>query len=393
LVRRVAVVALCFASVSASRAQTYYWSAFAGLPPQLGSADGPAADARFNRPAGVVSDAAGNVYVADAFNHTIRHISAAGVVSTLAGSPGQPGGVVGIGPEARFANPTGLVLANGALFVTDRGNNAIRRVTSTGAATLFAGGTFAPGHADGVGAAARFNDPYALAADAAGDLYVTERGNHTVRKIARDGTVTTLAGSPGVPGSQDGPGAAARFRNPSGITLDLAGAIYIADSGNHTLRRIAADGAVTTFAGSPGVSGTANGTGAAARFSFPRGVIAFGDGTLAVVDNSNHAIRFVSPAAVVSPPAARPTPTSTAPPAPPASTIRTASLSPRIAPSISASSSATPSACCGPTARSSPSPAPRVCPAPPMPPAPPRGSRFPRASRSIAPATSTSPTR
>ena len=142
------------------------------------------------------------------------------------------------------------------------------------------------GLADDTGAAARSYDPLGLAADGAGNLYVADTQSHTIRKVVLStGAVTTLAGTADMSGSADGTGAAARFNNPYGMALDGADHLYVADTNNHTVRKVAlSSGAVTTVAATPGVAGGIDGTDAAARFNYPASVVADGIGNLYIAD-------------------------------------------------------------------------------------------------------------
>jgi sugar lactone lactonase YvrE len=175
----------------------YVFRHLAGMPGGPGKADGPGAVARFNHATGVAADSAGNVYVTDSQNDTIRKISPAGIVTTVAGSPSLTGSADGTGSTARFSYPTGPALdASGNLFVADWGNDTIRKITpagvvTTGAGTPYVGGDH--GNADGMGPAARFWAPSSVAVDVAGNVFVADSGNHEIRKIALDGTVSTLA--------------------------------------------------------------------------------------------------------------------------------------------------------------------------------------------------------
>jgi sugar lactone lactonase YvrE len=259
----------------------------------LGFVDGTGAAARFNGPFGVAVDAAGNLYVADAGNHRIRKISPAGAVSTLAGS--TQGFADGVGTAAQFNFPRGVAVdAAGTVYVADNANHRIRKITPAGAVTTLAGST--NGFADGTGAAARFNSPSGVAVDAAGNVYVADLNNHRIRKISPAGAVTTLAGS--TQGFADGVGTAAQFNGPLGVVVDAAGNVYVADNANHRIRKITPAGAVTTLAGS--TNGFADGTGAAARFNGPSGVAVDAAGNLYVADAGNHRIRKISPAGAVS---------------------------------------------------------------------------------------------
>ena len=272
----------------------------AGLPGAVGGADGTGTNARFNNPEGVAADGGGTVYVADTVSDTIRKITPGGVVTTLAGFYGSLGSADGTGSAARFAYPFGVAIDTSRnVYVADRSNNTIRKITPAGVVTTFAGSPSSPGSADGAGSAARFSLPRAVAVDSAGTVYVADTGNHTIRTITPGGVVTTLAGLAGSSGNLDGAGSAARFNVPSGIAVDSTGTVYVADANNHTIRQIAPGGIVTTVAGLAGSSGNTNGTGSAARFNFPRGVAVNAAGTVYVADSNNNTIRQITPAGVV----------------------------------------------------------------------------------------------
>jgi NHL repeat len=280
----------------------YAFTNLAGMPGGSGSADGTGPAARFNWPSSVAVDSAGNVYVADSQNYTVRKISPAGVVTTLAGSPGQIGSDDGTGSTARFGNPTRGVAVDSAgnVYVADGGNNTIRKITPAAVVTTLAGSPGQEGSDDGVGSAALFNYPAGVAVDNAGNVYVADSDNNTIRKITPDGAVTTFAGSAGVSGSNDGTGSGALFSYPSGVAVDGAGNIYVADTLNETIRKITPDGVVTTLAGSAGRWGYANGTGSAARFWLPYGAAVDGAGNVYVAESNNDTIRKITPDGVVS---------------------------------------------------------------------------------------------
>jgi sugar lactone lactonase YvrE len=271
-------------------------STFAGSNLLSGTADGPRTNARFNDPAGMACAADGTIYIADSANHTIRKISTNGVVSTLAGLGGTNGAVNGTGLAARFDTPTGLALdANGNLFVADTGNHAIRKVTPTGQVTTFAGFAGENGFSNAVGTAARFNSPLGVAVGTNGLLYVADSGNHVIRAITPAGAVGTLAGEPESWGFTDGTNSTARFNNPVGLALDCAGNLFVADANNHTIRKVTPTGVVTTFAGLAGTDGFADGTGGAARFAKPAELTFDDRGNLFVADSFNHLIREITP--------------------------------------------------------------------------------------------------
>ena len=288
-------------SAALAPAQQYTWSVAAGQPPQFGSADGDATSTRFYNPNSLVADAAGNLYVTDTFNHTIRKVAPDGSATTLAGLAGTSGSADGTGSVARFNSPNGLALdAAGNLFVADRSSHTIRRITPTGAVTTVAGLAGTTGDADGPASGARFNLPTGLVFDRTGDLWISDYGNHTIRRLGTNGTVVTIAGLAGTFGSTDGTGSAARFFRPVGLAVDPNGDFIVSDSANHLLRRLTRDGVVTTLAGAAGVSGTTSGPSALARFNFPWNLTFDAAGNLFVADSSNDCIRRVTPGGVVS---------------------------------------------------------------------------------------------
>lgn len=248
----------------------------------------------------VAIDASGNLYFTDFYNFTIMKMTPTGVVSVLAGKYGFSGSADGTGSAATFQYPEGLaVAANGNVFVTDTGNNTIRKIDTTGTVTTIAGKAGVRGTTDGTGHAASFNEPTDIAIDTAGNLYVTDTGNNTIRKIDTAGAVTTVAGAAGVSGAIDGTGTAARFNGPFAIAVDGTGNLYVADSGNNTIRHIDTNGAVTTIAGQPGVAGASDGVGASATFNRPGGIAFDSAGNLLVTDSVDYAIRTVTTSGVV----------------------------------------------------------------------------------------------
>ena len=265
-------------------------STLAGVAGVHGYADADisGSDARFWAPFGLAVDSAGNVYVADTANNLIREITPNGVVSTLAGMPGHAGSKDGGGSFAQFRNPWGVAVDDtGNVFVADMSNDTIRKISPSGAVTTFAGRAGLGGSTDGVGTQARFNHPFAIAVDHADNIYVSDSANDTIRKITADGIVTTLAGLPGFVGSKDGTGADARFSNPQGLVVDNRGNIYAADTGNNAIRKISPLGVVTTLSGFGGTA--ANDV--ATTLNAPAGLALDRDGNLYVADTGNHVIR------------------------------------------------------------------------------------------------------
>jgi sugar lactone lactonase YvrE len=307
-----------------------------------GHLDGPAAQATLSQPSALAVDAASNVYMiqGNGIAGVVRVLTVGGQVMTLAGSPTEAGNVDGQGSAARFSSYVrGMTLGpDGNLYVADNANGGnIRQVTPTGAVTTYASGVgafgiladaggnlyvagstvkkvdAAAGHAvtnvvdyngvgyvDGPAAVALFSNINFLAFAADGALLAVDTSNHAIRKVTLAGDVTTLAGKGSALGSADGTGTAATFNYPRGLAVDGSGKVYVADSGNLTVRQIAPGGVVTTLAGQAGAYGTLDGTGSAARFGRPYGVAAQTDGTLYVTENQTGLVRVITPQAEVS---------------------------------------------------------------------------------------------
>ena len=304
----------------------------AGAYAQYGTTDGPGAQALFNLPGGLAFDG-GQLYVADTENALLRKIDvASATVTTVAGS--RPGSVDGNVSVALFREPDGIALdPEGNLFIGDTDNDTIRELgLASGTVTTLAGSPLTAGDADGVGAAALFAKPQAVALDGSGQLYVADTNNnrvckvvtdtgavstlatfqatpqgfaidgtdvltslsdHRIVRIAADGTITTLAGAAGVNGFVDGAGADARFNSPTGLLNDGAGTLYVVDADNHVVRSIAlATGTVSTFAGAKS-AGAADGPADQARFFAPQGLATDGDNVY-VADTNNHVIRMIT---------------------------------------------------------------------------------------------------
>lgn len=283
-------------------------STLAGWAPHPGKGNGTAEGARFDMPQSVAMDSAGVLYVADRENHTIRKVMPSGMVTTLAGQAGESGDDDGKGAQAAFNTPQGLTVdGGGKVIVADSHNDTLRQITPQGVVTTLAGRAGDSGATDGPIKKARFNTPVGVRVDAQGNLYVVDFENHLLRKISAQGVVSTLAGEALEAGNADGPGAQARLNEPADLVVDEAGVIYVADHGNHTIRKVTPDGVVSTFAGVAGETGFTDGPGSAARFHHPQGLSFDDAGNLYVADLDNHAIRKITPDGTVSTVMGRPT--------------------------------------------------------------------------------------
>jgi sugar lactone lactonase YvrE len=306
-----------------------------GDPPAFGSTDGTGSAALFGLPAFIFMEPSGTFLVADPYSNGIRQVTATGVVTTIAGVAAQTGEVNGTGAAARFDNPealsadsagnlyvadsfairkvtpsgvvtpaytpggvTGFALdSSGNVYYSQPGLNSIYKIGVSGSPVLFAGsGTTSPGSNDSTGSAAGFNRPNGVAIDAAGNLFVADTLNHTIRKITSSGVVTTVAGTAGISGSNDGNGAAAQFTSPFAIAIDSSGTLFVTDG--NAIRQITITGSVSTMAGSQ-TSGYIDGTGTAAEFNAPGGIAIGPSGSLLVSDGGNSVIRGISSAGIV----------------------------------------------------------------------------------------------
>lgn len=264
---------------------------FAGSGSGGAIVNGTGTAAGFYSPVGVAFDGTGNLYVSEVSNQAIRKITAAAVVTTLAGN-GTAGSQNGTGTAATFNQPVGMAVdGSGNVFVADYINHLIRKITPAGVVTTFAGSGNAA-LTDGTGTAAAFNGPFALAFDVSGNLIVADYLNHAVRKITPSGVVTTIAGN-GTAGYLDATGTAARFNRPAGLAVDASGNIFLCDAFNNRVRKITPSGVVSTIAGNTN-TGNADGVGAAAGFNYPIALCAdFVQSTLYIADFGNHRIRKV----------------------------------------------------------------------------------------------------
>jgi len=266
---------------------------------------GPASSASFNQPQGVAIDAYGNVFVGDTFNNRVRRVAPGGTVSTVGGSgfykfSGDGGAAIG----ASLNGPQGLAADNaGRFYLADLRNHRVRRVNAAGViATVAGNGTQGYAGDNGPATAAALNSPAAAALDAIGSIYVADTGNNRVRKIDASGRITTLAGA-GVAGysGDSGPANIATLNRPGGVAADTAGNVYIADLGNHAIRKVSAAGSISTLAGNgvPGSSGD-GGPAAVALLNSPGGLAVDSAGNLYVADTANHRVRRITPGGTIS---------------------------------------------------------------------------------------------
>lgn len=299
----------------------------AGYPGSAGEGDGDLSQATFACPFGITSDGAGTLYVTDAQGQSVRKIAPTGMVSTLAENISGPGGIardrfgnlyfadslsntinrIGLSGAVSRLAAIGLsgssdamlvgvaVDASGNVYAVSRGRHVVYKISPTGVATVFAGTERSAGAADGIGTNASFKSPFGVAIDLNGNLFVSDDGNHTIRKITAEGVVTTVAGAAGVTGSSDGGGSAARFNHPAGVTIDTTGNLYVVDNGNRTVRMMTTAGVVSTVAGTALANGSKDGYGVLASFEDPYAIVADSAGHLFVSDCGNHTIRKLTP--------------------------------------------------------------------------------------------------
>src|SRR5207249_958082 len=284
---------------------------YAGSDSGLGDG-GRASAARLDAPEGVALDSAGSLYIADSTNNSIRKVSPGGTISTYAGSGPPPpccsgGGFSGDGGPATAAQlnaPVGVALdPAGNLYIADRVNHRIRKVTAAGTIPTSAGtGTVGFAGDGGPATAAQLNEPVGVALDPAGNLYIAERENHRIRKVTPGGVISTYAGT-GTQGfsGDGGPATGAQLLGPGGVALDPAGNFYIADRNNDRIRRVSTDGPISTYAGTgrEGFSGD-GGPATAAHLGRPGGVALDSAGNLYIADLGNSRIRKVTPGGTIS---------------------------------------------------------------------------------------------
>ncbi len=255
----------------------------AGAAGQYGSIEGRADRARFNDPTGVAVAADGSVYIADQYNAIVRRLSTDGIVTTIAGRSGLTGASDGAAAAARFSAPQRIAVApDGSVYIADAGNHAIRRISAAHVVETIVAAE-----------ALDRMDPAGLTVGPLGDVLVADSWSHVIRRIGSDRRLSVFAGVPGASGSTDGLVGTARFDAPEGIALDRNGNVYVSDSGNHTIRKIS-NGVVTTVAGRAGLSGAIDGVGASARLNHPSGIACDAQGRLWIADSGNHTVRVLT---------------------------------------------------------------------------------------------------
>ena len=257
-----------------------------------GYLDGTGTTAQFKGNFGLGIDTSGTIYVADCGDHRVRKVTSSGVVTTLTGSGVQAGmsNFDGTGTTASFYCARDVAVdTSGNAYVSEFHGSRIRKITPAGVVTTLAG-SYGQSYADGTGTSARFSNPAVFAVDSTGNVYVADNYNNNIRKVTPAGVVTTLAGS-GSFGSSNGTGTAASFAYPGDLTIDSAGTLYVGDASNHRVRVVTSAGVVTTLAGSS--SGYQDATGTAARFYYPSGITVDASGTVYVTDSTNPRIRKI----------------------------------------------------------------------------------------------------
>jgi DNA-binding beta-propeller fold protein YncE len=290
-----------------------------GQPGIAGSVDGPGVGGLLNHPRALTVSPDGNyIYIADTDNDEIRLFNPKGngiyfgpIITTLAGSAGAQGTADGDSSHARFTAPGGIAMtANYTLYVGDSGTDRVRQLVQGFPALVssVAGVATSAGTNDGPASTAQFNAPTGVATDSAGNLFIADTGNDIIRRVGTDGIVSTVAGVAGAPGFADGVGSAARFNAPTSLVFDSLGNLFVADTGNHAIRRIAPSYLVSTVIGT-GTPGHQNGAGTASQLNSPRGLAFDGSGTLLyVADTGNNVIRVAStkaPTVTAAPPRRR----------------------------------------------------------------------------------------
>jgi ketosteroid isomerase-like protein len=266
--------------------------------------DGPATDAQLNYADVIAVTADGGFLIADLGNQVVRKVSASGVITRVAGTTGTAGssGDGAAATDARLNNPVGLaVMADGGFLIADSNNHVVRKVSPGGVITRVAGTTGIAGSSgdDGPATDAQLNHPYWLAVTADGAFLIADSNNHVVRKVSAGGVITRVAGTTGMAGSSgdDGLATDAQLNSPNGVAVTADGAFLIADNNNHVVRKVSASGVITRVAGTTGIGGSSGDDGPPtdAQLNFPYGIAVTADGALLIADTGNHVVRKVEP--------------------------------------------------------------------------------------------------
>ncbi|OQP47310.1 hypothetical protein A4H97_07345 [Niastella yeongjuensis] len=298
---------LLFASSSVAYSQTITTVAGVVGSPGYGGDAGPANNARFNQPRAVATDNDNNLYIADMRNHVIRKVNSNGIISTVAGNgTAGTGGDGGPATAAQLAQPTGMTIDNdGNIYIADFNASVIKKVTTSGIMSIFAGnGTEGFSGDGGPAAQAKLYRPTAVAVDKEGNLYISDASNKVIRKVNKQGVISTVAGVPGRAGyaGDGGPATKALLTQPGGIAVDYSGNIYIADPSNSVVRKVNAAGIITTFAGN-GTAGYSGDGGPAIKAQFqmgsPQGLAVDPAGNVYASDYQNHAIRKINAKGII----------------------------------------------------------------------------------------------
>jgi sugar lactone lactonase YvrE len=297
------VVCLIFLIAISSRLSAQIITTVAGSA--LKGDGGPATAANLANPVGVVQDGRGNLYIADQQNHRIRKVAASGIITTIAGTGSYGfGGDGGAATAANLANPAGVALDGiGNLYIADSQNHRIRKVTTSGIVSTVAGTGTAGYDGDGAAAtAANLNNPVGVAVDGMGNVYIADALNHRIRKVAANGVITTVAGT-GMAGFSGDGGAAtsANLNTPAGVTVDGMGNFYVSDQKNQRIRMVSTAGIIITVAGTGTAGYSEDGVAAnTASLNNPAGLAVDGSGNLYIADQSNHRVRKVSAGGIIS---------------------------------------------------------------------------------------------
>jgi serine/threonine protein kinase, bacterial len=273
-------------------------SILAGQPLKTGYADGKASESLIDRPHGIAVDKEGNVFFCDMKNHLIRKIDSKGFISTIAGKQGKAGIKDGVGKNAQFNKPEGIVVdSKGNIFVADTYNFTVRKIDKKGNVSTFAGIGGKEGYADGNGKEALFNMPIGIAIDKKDNLFVVDaiydsekKGNSVIRKIDSKGNVMTFAGVQGKNGHKDGTLREAIFHKPVGITVSNDGTIFVADTEADLIRMIDTKGNVSTIGGQYLIEKSQDGVGNKAAFSDPQSIAVAPNGDIFITDTFNNKI-------------------------------------------------------------------------------------------------------